>query len=162
VAVPIGFYYSTNAVRREYQFVTPVILYAGATKRQINSMRWKHVLRAVAAMIIGYGVIVVLTSLGFNVVLGGRSIYGGSVVLLASGMLVAVIAGVAGGYVAGLIGPVRGLINAALVLIPLTADTMGVLFFNRKSNAPFWFDAMASATLMICTLGGGLLSRRTR
>jgi hypothetical protein len=123
-------------------------------------MRLKRVLRALAAMIFGYGVIVVLTSLGFNVVLGGRPIYGGSTLVLVSGMLVAVISGLAGGYIAGLIGPMRGLINAMLVLIPLTIDTMFVLFFYKKSTAPFWFDAMASATLMMFTLVGGFLSKR--
>jgi hypothetical protein len=123
-------------------------------------MRLKRVLRALAAMIFGYGVIVVLTSLGFNVVLGGRPIYGGSTLVLVSGMLVAVISGLAGGYIAGLIGPMRGLINAMLVLIPLTIDTTFVLFFYKKSTAPFWFDAMASATLMMFTLVGGFLSKR--
>jgi hypothetical protein len=121
-------------------------------------MRLKRVLRALAAMIIGYGVIVVLTSLGFNVVLGGQPIYGASTVVLASGMLVAVISGLAGGYVAGLIGPMRGLMNATLVLLPLSVDTVFVLFFYGRSNAPSWFDAMASATLMLFTLGGGFLS----
>jgi hypothetical protein len=60
-------------------------------------MRLKRILRALAAMIIGYGVIVVLTSLGFNVVLGDRPIYGTSTVVLVSGMLVAVISDLAGG-----------------------------------------------------------------
>ena len=125
-------------------------------------MRMKHALRALAAMIIGYAVIVVLTSLGFNVVLGGRPIYGGSTLVLASGLLVAVISGLTGGYIAGLIGPMRGLINAMLVLIPLAVDTVFVLFFYKKSSAPFWFDAISSATLMMLTLGGGFLSGRTR
>jgi hypothetical protein len=56
----------------------------------------------------------------------------------------------------------RGLINAMLVLIPLVVDTVFVLFFYKKSSAPFWFDAIASATLMMFTLGGGFLSGRTR
>jgi hypothetical protein len=58
-------------------------------------------------MFVGYGVIVLLTSLGFNGVLGGRPLYGGSPLILAAGMLVAVIAGLVGGYAAGLIGPGR-------------------------------------------------------
>ncbi len=52
-------------------------------------------------MIVGYGAIVGLTSLGFNGVLGGRTLYGGPSLILAAGMLVAVIAGVVGGYIAG-------------------------------------------------------------
>ena len=126
-------------------------------------MKWKLIIliiRGGAAMIIGYGVIVLMTSLGFNGVLGGRPLYGGSLFVLAAGMLVAVISGLTGGYIAGLIGAGRGLLNAALVLIPLTGDTTYVLFFFKRSTAPFWFDAMASATLMACTLFGGLLRER--
>ena len=115
------------------------------------------IVRGTAAMILGYGVIVVLTSLGFNGVLGGRPLYGGSPVVLGTGMLVAVIAGLAGGYTAAFIGPARGLLNASLVLIPLVGHTIFVLFFFKRSNAPFWFDAFAAATLMVCTLAGGLL-----
>ena len=107
-------------------------------------------------MFVGYGVIVLLTSLGFNGVLGGRPLYGGSPLLLAAGM-VAVIAGLVGGYTAGLIGPGRGLLNASLVLVPLVGDTIYVLFFFKRSTAPFLFDALAAATLMVCTVGGGLL-----
>jgi hypothetical protein len=60
-------------------------------------------------MIVGYGAIVGLTSLGFNGVLGGRTPSGGPPLILAAGMLVAVIAGLVGGYTAGFIGPGRGL-----------------------------------------------------
>jgi hypothetical protein len=125
-------------------------------------MRFKIILiaRAAAAMIVGYAVIVLLTSLGFNGVLGGHPLYGGPPLILAAGVLVAVIAGVVGGYVAGLIGPSRGLLNAFLVLVPLTGDTIFVLFFFRRSTAPFWFDALASATLMACTLCGGFFRER--
>jgi hypothetical protein len=125
-------------------------------------MQWKILLRGVAAMIVGYAVIVALTSFGFNVLLGGRPLYGGSALLLGAGMLVATISGLAGGYIAGRIGPGRGLINASLILFLLTIDTIYVLFFFNGKTAPFWFDAMASGTLMLCTLLGGLLSEVTR
>ena len=72
-------------------------------------------------------------------------------------MLVAVTAALAGGYTAGFIGPAKSLFNASLVLIPLVGGTIFVLFFFKRSNAPFWFDAFAAATLMVCTLVGGLL-----
>jgi hypothetical protein len=62
-------------------------------------------------MFFGYGVIVLLTSFGFNGVLGGRTLYGGSLLILAAGMLVAVIAGLVGGYTAGLIGPGQRLVQ---------------------------------------------------
>ena len=120
-----------------------------------------NILRGLAAMILGYVAIVGLTSLGFNILLGGRQLYGASGPVLVAGMLVATVAGIVGGLIAGWIGARRGLINAALVLIPLAADTVYVLFFFKGGNAPFWFDAMASATLMLFTLLGGLLSERT-
>lgn len=112
-------------------------------------------------MIIGYGAIVGLTSLGFNGVLGGRTLYGGPSLILGAGMLVAVIAGLLGGYIAGFIGPGRGLLNASLVLVPLIGDTIFVLLFFKRSTAPIWFDAIAAATLMICTVGGGFLRELT-
>jgi hypothetical protein len=125
-------------------------------------MTWKFVFRSAAAMILGYAAIVVLTSLGFNVMLGGRPLYGGSVLTLGAGMMVAVISGIVGGYIAGCVGALRGLFNAALVLLPLTIDTTYVLFFFKRSSAPFWFDAMASGTLMLCTLLGGFWSEQRR
>ncbi len=85
-------------------------------------------------MFLGYGVIVLLTSFGFNIVLGGRTLYGGPPLVLAAGMLVAVIAGLVGGYSAGFIGPGRALLNASLVLLPLTGDTIFVLFFFKQST----------------------------
>jgi hypothetical protein len=116
-----------------------------------------QIARGAGAMIVGYGAIVGLTSLGFNGVLAGRTLYGGPPLILAAGMLVAVIAGLVGGYIAGFIGPGRGLLNASLVLVPLIGDTIFVLFFFKRSTAPFWFDAIAAATLMMCTVGGGFL-----
>jgi hypothetical protein len=42
-------------------------------------------------MIVGYGVIVLLTSLGLNDLLGGRTLYGGPALMLAAGLLVALL-----------------------------------------------------------------------
>jgi hypothetical protein len=125
-------------------------------------MRWKLIVLIVRglAATIGYSVIVLLTSIGFNGVLGGRPLYGGSPFDLAAGLMVAAIAGLVGGCIAGFIGAGPGILNAALVLVPLTGDTIYVLFFFKKSTAPFWFDALASATLMACTVLGGILRER--
>lgn len=113
-------------------------------------------MRGIAAMIGGYALIVLLTTLGFNVLLEGRQIYGSRPPIVAAGAMVAVVAGLAGGYAAGWIGAARGVVNAALVLIPLAADTIYVLFFF-DSPAPFWFDLMSSLTLLACTMAGGYL-----
>jgi hypothetical protein len=138
------------------------VLDARRAERQLDRMRWKVILRGLGAMIIGYAAIVLLTTLGFNLVLGGRPLYGASALVLGMGAMVAVVSGLAGGCIAGWIGPDRGLTNAALVLIPLIIDTTFVLFFFKGSNAPFWFDAMASGTLMLCTLLGGRLIEGAR
>ena len=45
---------------------------------------------------------------------------------------------------------------------PLIGDTIFVLFFFERSTAPFWFDALAAAALMICTVGGGFLREQWR
>jgi hypothetical protein len=119
-----------------------------------------RIVRGIAAMMIGYVIIVILTSLGFNDALGGRPLYGGSSFDLVGGMMVAIISGLVGGSIAGFVGTARGILNAALVLVPLTGDTIYVLFFFKKSTGPFWFDALASGTLMGCTVLGGLLSER--
>ena len=81
-------------------------------------------------MFLGYGVL--LASFGFNVVPGGQTLYGGPPLVLAAGMLVAVIAGLVGGYSAGFIGPGRALLNASLVLLPLTGDS-----FSSKAPRRF-------------------------
>ena len=151
-----------DSQRRESQSEVTPVLYVNGNIAQSSFMRWKLIIlitRALAAMIVGYAVIVALTSLGFNGVLGGRPLYGGSTLDLVGGMLVAIISGLVGGCIAGFVGPTRRILNAALVLVPLTGDTIFVLFFS-KSTAPFWFDALASATLMACTVIGGLLSEQ--
>ena len=106
-------------------------------------------------MFVGYGVIVLLTSLGFNGVLGGRPLYGGSpLILFAAGMLVAVIAGLVGGYTAGLIGPGRRLVQCFPG--PGSADW-------RYNLCPVFFQVKYCAVLVRCSCRGdshGLYRRR--
>ena len=125
-------------------------------------MPWKFILRGLLAIIAGYAVIVLITSYGFDLVHGKKgSLWGSSPLVLFGGTIVAVIAGITGGVVAGWIGPGRGLSNAALVLLPLVVDTTYVLFFF-KGKAPWWFDAIGSGTLILCTLLGGVASEHLR
>jgi hypothetical protein len=122
-------------------------------------MRWITILRGIAAMLVGYAIIVLITSYGFEVIHGKGSLWGSSGFALFEATLVAITAGLAGGLIADWIGAGGGLINASLVLIPLTVDTIYVLFFFG-GNAPWWFDAIGSGTLMACTLLGGWLRDR--
>ena len=111
-------------------------------------------------MVIGYAVIVVITTLGFEYV--GQNLYGAPPATLVKGALVAVFAGLAGGFAAGWIGAKRGLVNAAPVLILLAIDTTYVLLFFQPRRAPLWFDLMGGLTLMAFTLGGGWLRDQFR
>ena len=124
-------------------------------------MHWKNALRGLASLVVGYAIIVLITSHGFELVHGKGSLWGSAPVVLFEGTIVAVLAGLVGGLVAGLLGPRGGLFNSALVLIPLAIDTTYVLFFFH-GTAPWWFDLIGSGTLMMCTLLGGLLSAPAR
>jgi hypothetical protein len=119
-------------------------------------MWWWKAVRGIGAMVIGYAIIVALTTWGFDLVHGEGSLYGGGAATWALGSVVAVVAGLAGGLAAGWIGPWRGLANAALVLVPLVVDTTYVLFFF-EDDAPWWFSLAGSLTLMGFTLAGGAL-----
>lgn len=115
-----------------------------------------NVLIGLGAMLCGYAVIVALTVLGFNGWLEGRNLYGGGGALLVKGMLVAGVAGLAGGMAAGLIGWRWPAVAASLVLLPLALDTTYVIFIAERNN-PLWFEAMGSLTLMLFTVGGGVI-----
>lgn len=110
--------------------------------------------RLVAAGILGYLLVAALTTAGFNGWLAGADLYRGGPVLQAKGTLVALVAGVAGGTLAGLIGRRRPLVHALAVLPLLIADTVYVLFFFG-GTAPFWFDLAGSLVLMAATVAGG-------
>jgi hypothetical protein len=118
-------------------------------------------LRAVAAAVLGYAVIVALTTLGFVWWLDNADLYRGGAALQAKGTLVAVVAGLAGGAVAGLIGRRRPLLHAAAVLPLLIVDTLYVLFVFPRTT-PAWFELAGALTLMAATLAGGWLTGRLR
>lgn len=122
---------------------------------------WLTFLRAVAAAVLGYAVIVALTTLGFVHWLEGADLYRGGAALQAKGTLVAVVAGLAGGALAGFIGGRRPVLYALAVLPLVVADTVYVLFFFPRT-APLWFELMGSLTLMAATVAGGLAVRALR
>lgn len=112
------------------------------------------VLRMIAAAVLGYAVIVALTTLGFVHWLDGADLYRGGPGLQAKGALVAVVAGLAGGVLAGLVGGRRPVLHAASVLVFLVIDTAYVLFIFPRT-APIWFELIGSLTLMAATVAGG-------
>ena len=125
--------------------------------------RWKQVLREAVAAVLGYAVIVALTTLGLEAWMDGVELWGASRTLQLQATLVAVVSGLAGGAVAALVGG-RPLRDAALVLVFLVLDTAYVVLVF-ESPAPTWFRLMGGLTLMAATLAGGLwvaLARRAR
>lgn len=128
----------------------------------IRSDSWKQGLRLVAAGVLGYGLIAALTSAGFNLWLGGADLFGGGPLLQLQGTLVAVVAGLAGGMLAGWIGGRRPILHALAVLPLLIIDTIYVLFFF-DGTAPLWFDLVGGLVLMASTVAGAaMLDTRRR
>lgn len=119
-----------------------------------------RVLRSIAALIVGYAVIVILTTYGFRFALDGQKIYGSGAFVMLKGTLVTLIAGMAGGYVAGLIGSLRPTASAVLVLLPLITESTYLLVF-RRLDAPLWFEIIGVLTLLGATLVGGMLREIT-
>jgi hypothetical protein len=117
-------------------------------------------LRSLAAIAGGYGAITVLTIHGFRVLekmSGFRDWYGTPPPVLLAATFVTVIAGLAGGSIAGQVGAFRPIANAALVLLPIIADSTWV-FLYYKGSSPKWFEVIGALTLMACTIAGGALN----
>ncbi len=118
-------------------------------------------LRLLAAAVLGYAVVVALTTLGFVHWLAGADLYRGGAALQAKGTLVAVVAGLAGGAVAGLVGGRRPRLHALAVLPLLVVDTLYVLFVFPRTT-PAWFELAGALTLMAATVAGGWLVAAVR
>lgn len=119
--------------------------------------RLLFVLRSIVAVIGGYLTVAAGTILTFNVLVGQVTV-ASSPRQLILGTIGAVIAGIAGGIVAGLIAPRLPFAHAAGVLILLAIDTASVL---AKGPGPVWFDLSGSIILALAVLvGGWVISRR--
>lgn len=129
-----------------------------------SGVTWRRLLRLLAAGILGYALIVLLTTWGFTGWLDDANLYRGDALLKAKGLLVALVAGLAGGALAAWVGGRQPLRHALAVLPLLVADTTYVLFFFPRQD-PIWFDLAGGLGLMAATVGGGLviaLARRRR
>jgi hypothetical protein len=107
--------------------------------------------RSVAAVVGGYLTVAAGTILTFNVLVGQITV-DSSPVQLTLGTIGAVLSGVAGGVVAGIIAPRLPFLHAAAVLLLLAIDTAAVL---AKGSGPAWFDLAGSGMLAISVLLGG-------
>jgi hypothetical protein len=119
-----------------------------------------QVLRSTFAAVGGYAVIAVATTLGFEAMLGGIGYHKSSAATLAVAGIVAIVSGLAGGFVAAWIGGRAPVWHASSTLVFLTVDTVYVL--SRGGPDPVWFDAAGSLTLMAAAVAGGYLYRAVR
>ncbi len=117
-------------------------------------MRIAPLWRSAASVLLGYLVIVVCTTIGFRP-LGGIVHRDAPLTLQAAGALVAVVSGLLGGVMAALVAGHHPVRHAAAVLLLLTIDTAVVL--SRGDRDPVWFELAGSATLMLATVGGGVV-----
>ena len=115
-------------------------------------------LRYAAAAVAGYLLIALGNVLTLEILLGGFTYTASSAGALAVAAVGSVLAGLAGGYLAGWIGGPWPVSHALGVLVFLGLDTFHVLTSGISSD-PLWFDAMASAGLMAATVLGGFVRR---
>ena len=113
--------------------------------------------RSVGAVVGGYVVVAVGTILTFNVLVGQLTVDSDPRQMLL-GTVGAVLAGIAGGVVAGIVAPRFPFAHAAAVLLFLALDTASVL---AKGNGPAWFDLTGSSILAISVLFGGWIIAET-
>ncbi len=117
-------------------------------------------LRSLLAVVAGYLVIALGTTLTFETWLGGIGYHESPPSELALATLGALLSGLAGGLVAAWIAGRRPLLHGSLVSIPLALDTTWVVT-SGISDDPVWFDLGGGLTLMLgAALAGYLLERR--
>ena len=119
--------------------------------------RFLFALRSVAAVVGGYFVVAAGTILTFNVLVGQVTIDSNPRQMIL-GTIGAVLAGIAGGVLAGIVAPRFPFGHAAAVLLFLALDTVSVL---KKGIGPAWFDLAGSGILAISVLFGGWLISET-
>ena len=113
-------------------------------------------LRSLFAVVAGFLVIGLGTTLTFTVWLGGIGFHTSSPTELALASVGALASGLAGGLVAALLAARRPLLHAAALLIPIALDTGSIIVFGRSAD-PAWFDLGGGATLALGALAAGYL-----
>jgi hypothetical protein len=119
--------------------------------------RFLFALRSVAAVVGGYLIVAAGTILTFNVLVGQMTVDSTPRQLIL-GTIGAVLSGLAGGVVAGIVAPRFPFGHAAAVLLFLAIDTASVL---AKGTGPAWFDLTGSVILAISVLFGGWIIAKT-
>ena len=113
-------------------------------------------MRSLGAVLVGYLVIALGTTLAFEVCLGGIGYYTSTTKILALATLGALASGFAGGLTAAWLAGRRPLLHAAAILVPIALDTTYVIT-SGISDDPVWFDLGGSASLVVAALFAGYL-----
>ena len=114
-------------------------------------LRWS---RSLAVVVIGYAVIVVLTTLVFREFDGLEYHHSSAGKLILGGAFISA-AGFVGGYVAAWLAGRAPFAHGSAVVIFLIVDTSVVI--SRGSRDPLWFTLLSAFGLMAATVFGGLL-----
>ena len=109
-----------------------------------------RIVRWVGGFLVGYAAVVLMTEFGFRL-LPHRPLHSGRPAIMLAAALVAIVAGLTGGAAATWIARTR--IAGALVLAPLIAETIWLLFF-RKGEPQTLLDAAAAITLLLAVAAG--------
>jgi hypothetical protein len=115
-----------------------------------------RLVRQVLAPILGYAVIVLLTSALFAALPPFRLTARPWV--LAAGTVGAVVAGLSGGGTAAFVAVSHRFVLGCAVLVFLVIDTAVVV--SRGGPDPVWFDLAGSLTLMAATVAGAWVAAR--
>ncbi|HUO84672.1 MAG TPA: hypothetical protein VM534_06110 [Thermoanaerobaculia bacterium] len=114
----------------------------------------RRIFRTGAGIIIGHVVVVVLTVIGFALFPDQRVPRDGGLLVALAATLIAVVAGVAGGYTAAFLARIRPLLSAAIVAVPLVVESVWLLT-TRTPADEILFDSVGAVVLILSTLGGG-------
>jgi hypothetical protein len=114
------------------------------------------VFRSVLAILTGYVLVVVLTTLGFRPFPGGVAPVDGGLVVTVLSMLIAIIAGLVGGYTAAAVATIRPMLSAGIVAVPLLFESIWLLTTRTLQNE-LLFASAGAVTLIASTIAGGVI-----
>ena len=112
--------------------------------------------RSLLAVVAGFVVISIGTIITFNLLVGQVTI-SSTPAHMFFGTVGAVISGLAGGAIAGLIAPRAPILHALGIWIPIAVDTTSIVM---RGTGPVWFDIAGSGILALTALVGGFFVKR--
>jgi hypothetical protein len=114
-----------------------------------------RIARAVAGFLIGYGLVVLITTVGFGLLHPYKPYYRAGLLVALAATAVAVVAGLGGGAAGRWVGGHR--LAGALIAIPLIAESTWLLFFRHVEAGAFAFEAVGAVVLIGSTVVGALI-----